>query len=264
MRISTQKVIISLLVFFSSIIQYSEACELKIRIMHYPPIAIKQLDNTWQGMDKDYSQLLLKHIKCSANYIEMPFSRGLRMLELGQIDMMLNMTKTAQREVLYYFIGPYRQETLSLITHKSIPDIKNWQQLINISGFIAIQRGVYYGKQFNNLLEKNKKFAEKLIYVAENQARIGLVIKERAIGFFEETSYLNYQIKNNPQFTDMKVHNIRIQTSPVYMAISKKTFDLHQAQKLQKSLEFLKSQNELINIEFKYQNSVMKNNKSTL
>jgi len=244
--------IISLLAIFLFFPLNLKACELKIRVMHYPPLAIKQQDNTWQGLDIDYSQLLLNQINCTAQYLEMPFSRGLRMLELGKVDMMLNMTKTAQREKYFHFIGPYRNETLSLITHKSLPNIKTWKQLSEISATLAIQRGIVIGKHLSDLLDSKAEFAKNIVYVADNEARIGLVNKKRVMGFFDENSYLAYQLNNNPLFSQMKIHTIKVQSVPVYMAISKNKFDAREANKLQRALDFLILNNKLTHIENNY------------
>lgn len=200
----------------------SQSCDLRVRIYDFPPLAVQDSEGRWSGMDIDYARVLLDKTGCKYTFTNMPWARGLRMIELGTLDLMLNVSKTEQRKESMYFVGPQRQEVMRLISKKGrLPKITQWQQLDTMDAIFMRQRGTYVGDRFEQALKKNPNLSSRLVSLADTGIRIEMLKRGRGDGFFAESTYLYNQLQTNPAFTDVEVHPLVIHSAPVYYAFSK-------------------------------------------
>jgi polar amino acid transport system substrate-binding protein len=198
------------------------ACDLKVRTYEFPPFAIKDQHGHWSGIDIDYTKVLLDESHCRYRFVELPWSRGMKQLQLGQIDMMLNVTQTPQRMSDYYFIGPQRDEVLLLVTKTgSVEKISQWSQMKTLKVNLMRQRGTFIGRRFEQLLTQNPILKQRLIYLSSNVVNIEMIRKGRAVGFFAEASFLKHEFEKNPDYAILEVHPIVINRTPVHYAFSK-------------------------------------------
>lgn len=209
-------------------ILYSEivlSCEIKMRAFSLPPLAIKQ-NGKWSGLDIDYGQLLADELRCKLVFVEVPWARGLRLLESGDIDFMVNVTKTEVRKEQYYFIGPQRIETIRLVSKKDhFPLVKSWDQFDQLSISMMRQRGSFLGNRLDLAIKRNTKLKQKLVELPNNDIRIDILLKDRVEAFLVDElfiSHLGEDIKNQ-----LDVHPLVINQSPVYYAFSKRNTDSH-------------------------------------
>jgi len=241
--------------FFSAglFMSFAHACQLTVQIMQFPPLAFKSNQNQWSGLNVDYIKALLDKVNCHFEFAESPFARGLKLLEHGAVDMTVNISKTGTRANHYYFIGPQRVETIRLVSRKgSLPLVSSWQEMAELEGTLIRQRGAYIGKKVEQIFNSNDLLDERVMLFTDNEKRIEMIKKNRADGFFIESTYLYYQLKNNPDYKILEVHPIIINEEPVYYAFSKKTTSLEQLKKLKKAFEQLQQTEEFTHIENKY------------
>ena len=119
-------------------------------------------DNVWTGLDIKYGSALVENAGCTLTTIEAPWARGLKMLKTGEVDLMLNMSKNKLREEYYHFIGPLRIERIRLVSKKnSLSLIHSWEQLKRLDAILVLQRGSYFGKKFEGILDNNIKLKTK-------------------------------------------------------------------------------------------------------
>ncbi len=217
-------------------------CELKMRTSVFPPLGMKDSNDKWIGSDLDYTKALLDKAGCKFNILETPWARGLKMLKVGKVDLMLNVTKNPQREQFFYFVGPHRLETIRLITKKrKLPMIRSWQQFELLDTVLMRQRGSIFGARFDLALKRNPILKSKLLDLADNEVRLDLVHKGRATGFFADSAYLNYQIEHNPEYAILEMHPLVFHSDPVYFAFSKANMDKAQMAKIYAAFDELAS-----------------------
>jgi polar amino acid transport system substrate-binding protein len=230
------------------------ACDIKVRFENYKEANANTL--IWYGLDVDYAKALLSAANCSYSFISTPWGRALNMLEDGEIDLVMGVTKTKQREKFAYFIGPQRAETIVLVTKKGAPiNINSLQDLIRLDKPIAVHRGAYYGEEFTTMMRKLGNADRRFITVEDNQTKINLLKKGKIIGFLEEKGSMQYQIMNNPDFHDLEVTSFVIHSTPVYYAFSKKSISNELYQHLQASFQSVQHQQQwqAINVKYKLQ-----------
>ncbi|MDF2179326.1 transporter substrate-binding domain-containing protein [Aliiglaciecola sp. CAU 1673] len=245
--------LLTLAIFLSVFHNALNACELRVRMFEFPPQAMQQEDSSWQGMDVDYSEALLKRVGCEARFINVPWARGLKMLREGELDMMLNLSDIDDRRDYIHFIGPQRVETLRLVSRKgALPMVSTWQDMQMLDAVLIHQRGTYLGQGMEEVLAQNKELSDALVPLILDMRRIDMVIKGRADGFFMETSHLAYQLANDPSYQLIDIHPLEIYSEPVYFGISKKSVAQALINKLQEAYLQMVIEGELQHIDNRY------------
>lgn len=218
----------------------TSGCELVVRTYTFPPLAHKDQDDQWQGMDIDTTKVLLDQAGCRYTFIDMPWARAMRMMKVGQVDMMLNVSKTPERERDFYFVGPQRHEEIRFVTKKGrFPKISHWHQLETLKATLLRQQGTFKGKRLEHVLNNSPILKERLIILPYDDVKIELIAKDRADGFFAEIMYLANQLATNPAFSIVEIHPLVIYKAPVYFAFSREGMSIENMKKINAAHEHL-------------------------
>jgi ABC-type amino acid transport substrate-binding protein len=220
------------------------ACKLIVHVIEYPPLAIEDDNNNWSGLNFKYLDALFDEAECKYTLYESPFARGIKLLKSGKIDLIINLSKTPNREKYLTFIGPQRQEIIKLITKKgTMPIISDWKQFSQLDNIFIWQTGAYFGEKILKTLNENNKMATKIIYLSDNNVMVDLVTKGRADGFFAESLFFEYQKKNNSTYKMLEAHPLNIHSESVYFAFSKKSVSPQTINKFQQAYKRLIEKN---------------------
>ncbi|RXF03661.1 transporter substrate-binding domain-containing protein [Pseudoalteromonas sp. PS5] len=242
-----------LLLLFALFCQGIMACELVVRFENYAAQSKLDEDLVWHGMDVDFAKALLDEVGCRYRFVSIPWGRALKLLEEGEIDLILSVTKTPLREQYAYFIGPQRMETIVFAMNAHAPyQLDSLESLFHLSKPIAIQRNAYYGEAFTQRLKQRKDNETQFIFVPDNQVKLNLLKKGRIAGFLEEKFNILYQSQNNPDFEMFTINSLIINEDPVYFAFSKKRTSIERLQRLTQAFERLKRSGKLNQITEKY------------
>jgi polar amino acid transport system substrate-binding protein len=161
---------------------------------------------------------------CKIKYVEIPFARSMKMLKEGKVDVMLNVSKTPEREKMLEFIGPIRLETILLATNNTITNkITSLADITNIKGKIGLRRGTYIGEAFDKRMKNDPNFSKKILSISNTEQMIKMLKKKQIVGFFEEELHFHYQKKNSLDYKGLDIQPIGVATEPVYIAFSKKS-----------------------------------------
>ncbi len=233
-------------------------CEsLKIRVTDYPPQYSKSATGQWTGLDVEITEAILKDAGITPEFVELPWSRALAMLKTGEVEIMCNLSKTAERSEFVNWVGPERFSQMALIVLKKDVNmnIRTLDELIKKSDEmnkrIAVQQNAFYGQIFKDRLAKDTAFADHFVVVPEAQQFAPMLQKGRILGFFEETTNIKYKIKKDPVFAAFAINSFVIYKEPVYLGISKKVPDAV-LKRLQQSYMKLENNGGLDKIRNKY------------
>jgi len=215
-----------------------------MRAHSFPPMAVKK-DNVWSGFDIQYGSALIENAGCKLKIIEAPWARGLEMLKVGEIDLMMNMSKNKSREQYYHFIGPLRIERIRIVSKKNaLPLISKWAQLETLNAALMRQRGSYFGLRFENILNDNKALKLKLRELANNDIGLKSLNTGRVDALIVDELYVDYLPKEVKELLD--IHPLIINSNPIYYAFSKANFDKHRIEKIKKAYKKLSKSPEFI------------------
>ena len=245
-------------VLFCFIAFNSYSCQLDVRLEQYAPESQKNKSNNWFGVDIELTQALLTEAQCRYSILEISWARALVMLAHGELDMMLNVSKTSEREKSYYFIGPIRNEVIVFATYKNSNYVlTSIDDIIKLDKPIAIQRNAYYGEAIEYLLQ-HEKHHKMFINVTDNETKLKLLKRGRISGFLEARRNIIHGVKSDNNFKGVWFSNLEIHNNPVYFALSKKSINLELKQKISQSFEHLVTEGKIEQIVLKHQFSTVK------
>ena len=237
------------LIVYGLIASSSWACHLKVHVVNYPPIAISPIVKTnttgqWQGLNILYIDALFRAAKCSYTLYEIPFARGISLVQQGEMDLAINISKMPEREALMHFIGPQRIEEIVFVTRKSqFESITSWEQFKALEARLMWQTGAYFGEELANIVGNDNAFKSSVIYRADNITMIELIERDRADGYFVTKSYFNYQKKHNPKYQQLEAHPLVINYDSMYYAFSKRSVSDETLQIFERAFEQIQKMN---------------------
>ncbi|WP_462170327.1 substrate-binding periplasmic protein [Pseudoalteromonas xiamenensis] len=231
----------------------SYGCEITVRFERYGVQAQKNPELGWHGLDVDFAKALLEKAGCKYRFVSTPWGRAIKMLELGDLDLVLSVSDNPKRRAFAYFVGPQRMENIVFAVHRDAPvELNSMEQLFALDRPVAIQRGAFYGQNFETHLAALKDPEQQFIYVADNNVKINLLKNQRISGFLEEKYNLLYQIENNPNFSEVRINTFIVNQEPVYYAFSKKSITPEQLTQFEAAYIALQKSGELKAILKKY------------
>ena len=220
----------------------SVSCELEVRLEHYAPESQKSSANKWSGVDIELTSTLLERAQCSYSIIEISWARSLIMLADGEVDLMMNVSKTATREESFYFIGPIRDEIIVLATREDAQfELNQVADIVTLNKPIAIQRNAYYGEAIDHLL-KQKKYQQHFIHVTDNKTKLKLLKRGRISGFLEAKRNIINGVNSDSDFSGVWFKPLVFHTNPIYFALSKQSVSLEVKDRIAESFQQLKDQ----------------------
>jgi ABC-type amino acid transport substrate-binding protein len=187
-----------------------------------------------QGMDVDIVTQVLSRAGLEHLTVSWPFKRSLLEVEQGNIDIMTNLTRNAERSEYMTWIGPVRYTSIALIvpTHSANLSIKESSDLLRLSESTGLKFGdivgASYSDSFEELKSENRDFKNIFEYVAEPESNYKKLTAGRILGFFaddfEFSSLLNKANQTDDLINDFAIHSFRVDGSQggAYIGISKK------------------------------------------
>ncbi|WP_227008455.1 substrate-binding periplasmic protein [Pseudoalteromonas luteoviolacea] len=229
-------------------------CEMVVRFENYAAQSRLDEEKGWHGMDVDFAKALLDEAGCEYKFVSIPWGRSLKMLETGDIDLVLSVTKTLERQDYAYFIGPQRMETIVFAMNAQRRyEVETMEDLFSLPVPVAIQQGAFYGTQFTDRYKQLKKNETQFIFVPDNQTKLSLLKHGRIAGFLEEKFNIVFQSDNHPDFMTIEVAPLVINESPVYFAFSKRRTSTERLERLNQAYQNLQKTGRFKGILKKYQ-----------
>ncbi|CCQ10408.1 ABC-type amino acid transport/signal transduction systems, periplasmic component/domain [Pseudoalteromonas luteoviolacea B = ATCC 29581] len=229
------------------------SCDLTVRFEKYGLQAQNDPELGWHGLDVDFAKALLDKAGCTYRFVSAPWGRALKMLEDGELDLVLSVSDSPERREFAYFIGPQRMETIVFAQHRNASvTLRELNDLFHLRKPVAIQQGAFYGLPFSDALNRMSDPEPQFLFVADNKLKISLLQNQRISGFLEEKFNLIYQIENNPDFVDVEVHPFIVNREPVYYAFSKASLSQGDLKRLEAAYQSLQQSGELNGILKKY------------
>jgi polar amino acid transport system substrate-binding protein len=85
---------------------------LRVSFNDLPPWKVLGPKGEPAGIDIEFLEMLAARMGLAVEYVHYPFKRGLKMMEVGEIDLMVGVLRRAEREAyLHYIEPPYKSET---------------------------------------------------------------------------------------------------------------------------------------------------------
>jgi polar amino acid transport system substrate-binding protein len=225
-------------------------CQLTVRVESDQQHSAAGSFNNTQVSQQYYALLntLLSKVNCTFQLIDLPAGRAMKMLEDGQLDIMVGMSETDERASYSYFVGPHHIERMVVVASARVPDtVKSLQQLVELDGTISVADGAYYGPLWQQLLQDNPALIPRIFAAAGNQQKLAMLVSGRVMASLEDEATVDELLEQNDlQHAYRKLFVIH--ENPVYFAFSHKTIDNTLLKQLQQAWQLMVSSGEVTQI----------------
>ena len=165
---------------------------LRVPISSYPPWIITEPGSDVTAIDIDLLKSLCKRMNLKLELVSVPFTRGLLMLEQGELDAGTTLQRSADRELFLHFVEPHYHrgsDKAFYLLKRSPISIQRYEDLNGLRiGYIT---GTKYFARFDNDQHLNKIPAHNLhqLHKMLAQGRIDTFIHATSVADCELQKY---------------------------------------------------------------------------
>lgn len=213
------------------------ADKVRVRVTEFAPNYFLQVGR-WRGLDVELAEAVVREAGLEPEFVDLPWSRALLLMQSGETHLMMNLTRTPDREVFMQFFGPERMSKRVLVVrrqhlHLKIESLDDLVTAARKTGqLFGIQRDAKYSEEFDARLKADPQFAQVFEYVVKGAVMGKMLARSHTLGFFEDENYVAYQLKNNPDFKDLAIHPFVLAGDPVFFGVSRR-FDAANTKRLE-------------------------------
>jgi len=189
----------------------------------------------WHFLHLELLELLANTANCKLQLVKVPWSRGLSMLQEGQLDLMMTMSKSKEREQFADFIGSHYVEEAVLVLHKDYQTrTQTLADVMWLPGQIGVLREAFYGEEYQRL-QQNPDFAKKLLDAKTISHKLGFLERNRVLGVIEDRAQYQEWAKKHPDIARLYSEHLVVNRNPVYFAASRSGMTQQQRDHLRQS-----------------------------
>lgn len=129
----------------------AQPCRLAVGLDQWAPYQYRDAKGRAQGLDVDLLRLYGKLTHCRLRFVSRPWSRQLRDLKTGRLDLVPGASMTPGRQQYARFSNAYRRETMRLFMSAQSAanfDFTDFRQMIPVNFRLGVTLGYYYGSDF--------------------------------------------------------------------------------------------------------------------
>ena len=210
-------------------------CNLTVPVTEQPHLNQSQQRSNWFYLQQELLELLGQSAGCTIQAVNVPWSRSLLMLEEGQLDLVMTLSKNAERERYADFIGShYVEEMILVLRNEYSTQLKNLADLTLLPGQVAVLRDGFYGDSYQQL-QQQREFAAKLQMANTISHQLALLEHGRVIGMIGERTQYEQWAKVHPELARQYSEQLIVHRNPVYFAASRKALNQQQRDHLRAS-----------------------------
>ncbi|MDO9322209.1 MAG: transporter substrate-binding domain-containing protein [Pseudomonas sp.] len=171
----------------SFVVQASE-CVKTVRWNDDPPYNLRTADGDMSGITIDLVREALLRINCTAQFVEMPWARGLLSLQKGRLDILPGALRNKEREAFAYFSLPVNRSPNVLFVGKTAANKRPINQLSDLIGSdfrLGAQIGVTYSEAYQTLMQQ-PDFAAHVVLINHRRAAWRMIEAGRLDGLIAD------------------------------------------------------------------------------
>lgn len=148
-----------------------------------PPYSFLNAQQELTGYRIEFMQQIFGRLGCKLEILtDSPWKRSLKLLESGDIDVLMNASKSAEREAYAFFSSAYEQERVALYVkagqQQRHSTVRNLQDIAARGLNVGVIRGNYYGEPFASIQQKSD-LSKHVIEAIDKPSLYFLLLKDR-------------------------------------------------------------------------------------
>jgi len=176
----------------------SDACELNLGWDPYEPYQFADLDGNVRGLDVDLVTALSKAVGCTLRFTQNDWSKLLKGLQAGSIDLVAGASRTEERDTYALFSKPYRNE--SFVVFVRTGESSKWlaeslEEMVRDKKMrIGLIDGYVYGDTIDDLLG-NADYSKNFISAPFSETHAANLLDGKIDGLLEDPYVASAMIK---------------------------------------------------------------------
>ncbi|PKF63773.1 hypothetical protein CW745_02745 [Psychromonas sp. psych-6C06] len=225
------------------------ACPTKLRIgwTEWAPLHYME-EGELRGKSTDIIKTVLGKMGCQYTFIETPWVRLMRELEVGNIDIIAGVTFSDERAKFAWFSHVTDSESLQFFGRKDDPrltHINTLDALLAQKLRIGLRHKVEYGETLMAQLED-----QEVMYF--NKGQLDKLLLRRRIDVIIFNDHVADMAFNQENLVSLNLPDLQVNIT--HLMLSKKTIDKHFLKKMNIAIDELTEQGVLRNIHMRYEN----------
>lgn len=215
--------------------------------------------NVWAGVDIDIVQAIFDQTDYHFEFVEYPWKRTLKMIEIGNVDIALSAARLPEREAFAFFTSvSFRQgHNVLFIDNKKQELFKGVGRLSDLKGLsykLGVIRGISYSDEFERLVTE-EWFSANLITLDEGARLPRMLLLGRIDGYLDSEYGGLYRINDDLEYKSrIKAHGYAttFQEAQTYLMFSKKSVTEAQVAVFDEALRKIKEDGQYARLLGKY------------
>lgn len=195
------------------------------------------------GVDVELLKTVLLEMNCDLIILQFPERRSLFELSIGNFDIALGASKTAEREADFHFSNKYRVERNRFAYRQSDYILKNTSSLkdiINNRKLIGVNLAGWYGDD----LEHAKKDYNGFIFSETTIKRLEMLAKKRVDIVIDDDVVLCSEITRQ-KHQEVAIHPLLLSQADIHFIFNKQSISVSFMNQFNKTLEAVLARGEL-------------------
>ena len=205
----------------------ASACVKSMRWSEDAPYTVRESDGRLSGIDVEIAQALMHRLGCQLTFKEMPFGRGLRELESGDLDMLTSAFQRPERERFALFSAPVLRARKRLFVRQAdlagfkARTLRDW--LLG-GATLGVLPGVVYGPEYSELQQDTT--LKPRIHTVVNRRSLWLMLDRKRIdGMLVDELTARFELQQLSLQRQIVAAPLVLAGEPSHTAFSKRSTD---------------------------------------
>lgn len=228
---------------------------LRVAFNTLPPWKILTEKGDITGIDIQFLYRVMQQMGLKIVFVQVPFKRGLKMMEAGTVDLMTGLLRRPERETYIAFVEPpYKTHSNKAFYHLKTNRIR----LESYEDLSGLRIGTAIGNKYFPRFDKDRTLVK--MPVPKNKTNFQKLLRGRLDLVIHTESTADYQLSElGLKDKIVKAPYMYQETNPVYFGISKRSFFMEKAAEFASHTRMLLEQGVLKKIKEDFLNRVREN-----
>lgn len=208
------------------------------------------------GLDIDLVGAMAEHADCELSFRQDNWVNLLRMLQHGDLDLLLGATRTEEREAFAYFSAPYRTESFELYVRPDDIDLYQGKPLETLldEGFrIGVTQGYIYSGNISHL-QAEDRFADQFIDAPIGEISFTNLLDHHIDGFLEDPFVCAAIARRRGWQDQIEPLPLDLESGEVHIMFSRETVEESVVARFDEALDMLQTSGQYEAIRERYLN----------
>lgn len=219
------------------------ACQLTVSWEPWEPYQFRDKQGQIAGLDIELIGAVADQMGCQIDYVQRPWSRTLREIQDGSVDLSAGASINEERKAYAYFSLPVRDEVVVLLMRKGQISQYQLNSLDDIAAQrvrLGVTRGYYHGPDYQRLME-DESFSSLVQEATGAEKNLQKLHAGRVDAVLIDPVVAKYTAQEMGLEDEFAPYPLNVLKENVYFMLSQASMDEAMVSRINQALETLRS-----------------------